>query len=189
MSTKIPFKPYLLRAFHQWLNELGETPQILVDCSVGGVNVPTSYIKDNRIILNISYSAAHNLFISDSEITFGSRFGNNQMQVKVPMEAVLAVYSRESGDSIPFITTKDVKAERVKAENEDSSGNPFPEPQVNPAADPIARNFLHPDSPKMAPEPPPMNQTKPLQGGIKKGELTAVFAKPTRDTSHLRVIK
>lgn len=183
MTDRVPFKPYLLRAFHQWLTEIGETPQILVNCAIAGVNVPVGSIKDGRIILNISYSAAHNLFISDSEITFGSRFGNNQMQVKVPMEAVLLIYSRETGDSVPFISTKDIKSDKGKlADNEDSSANPSPEPQNS------EREYLQPGSPKMNPEHDrPKNQT--LVCGIEKGRMANISAKSTRDTSHLRVIK
>ncbi len=46
---------------HEWMADNGNTPHIVVDVSVDGVTVPDEHVKDGKIILNISDSAAHNL--------------------------------------------------------------------------------------------------------------------------------
>ena len=47
-----PLKPYLVRALHEWIIDNGLTPYLLVDTNYDGVEVPKSYISDDRIILN-----------------------------------------------------------------------------------------------------------------------------------------
>ena len=46
---------------HEWMVDNGHTPHIVVDTSYDGVAVPKEHVKDGKIILNISESAAHNL--------------------------------------------------------------------------------------------------------------------------------
>ena len=47
-------RPYLVRAIHEWICDNGETPVILVDVSHAGVRVPHAFVKDGRIVLNVS---------------------------------------------------------------------------------------------------------------------------------------
>ena len=51
----------------------GHTPHIVVDANVNGVSVPSEHIKDGKIILNISDSAAHNLKLLNHAISFRAR--------------------------------------------------------------------------------------------------------------------
>ena len=46
---------------HEWMSDNGNTPHIVVDAGVDGVSVPREHVKDGKIILNISETAAHNL--------------------------------------------------------------------------------------------------------------------------------
>ena len=56
-----PRRPYLLRALHEWITDSGETPHIVVDAAADGVTVPRQYVKDGKIVLNVSFSATQML--------------------------------------------------------------------------------------------------------------------------------
>jgi stringent starvation protein B len=59
---------------HEWMGDNGHTPHIVVDASIDGVNVPREHIKDGKIILNISDTAAHNLKLTNDGASFRARF-------------------------------------------------------------------------------------------------------------------
>lgn len=100
---------------HEWMADNGHTPHIVVDASVDGVNVPAEHIKDGKIILNISESAAHNLKLSNDAISFRARFGGVPYDVWVPTASVLGVYARETGQGMIFshdsVTSEGVETE------------------------------------------------------------------------------
>lgn len=87
---------------HEWMADNGHTPHIVVDASVDGVSVPREHIKDGKIILNISESAAHNLKLANDALSFRARFGGVPFDVWVPMPSVLGIYARETGQGMIF---------------------------------------------------------------------------------------
>ena len=87
---------------HEWMSDCGHTPHIVVNADCAGIEVPASYIKDGRIILNVSYSAAHNLDLGNDEVTFEARFSGKAFQVRVPMQAILGIYARETEQGMVF---------------------------------------------------------------------------------------
>ncbi|MGI9249242.1 MAG: ClpXP protease specificity-enhancing factor [Woeseiaceae bacterium] len=95
-------RPYLIRAMHEWMGDNSHTPHIVVDASVDGVSVPAEHIKDGKIILNISESAAHNLKLSNDAVSFRARFGGVPFDVWTPMGSVLGIYARETGQGMIF---------------------------------------------------------------------------------------
>jgi len=95
-------RPYLIRAMHEWMADNGHTPHIVVDAAVDGVNVPREHVKDGRIILNISESAAHNLKLTNTAVSFRARFSGVPYDVWVPMKSVLGIYARETGQGMIF---------------------------------------------------------------------------------------
>lgn len=97
-----PRRPYLLRAMHEWISDSGCTPHVVVDATVAGVEVPQQYVKDGKIVLNISGSATAQLVLGNDGISFNGRFGGASMSVRIPVEAVLAVYARETGQGMVF---------------------------------------------------------------------------------------
>lgn len=97
-----PRRPYLLRAIHEWISDSGCTPHIVVDANVAGVEVPRQYVKDGKIVLNVSWSATGQLVLGNDELTFNGRFGGAPMAVRIPVDAVLAVYARETGQGMVF---------------------------------------------------------------------------------------
>ena len=87
---------------HEWMADNGHTPHIVVDASVDGVCVPQEHVKDGKIILNISESAAHNLKLINDSVSFRARFGGVPFDVWVPTSAVLGIYARETGQGMIF---------------------------------------------------------------------------------------
>ena len=62
-----PTRPYLIRALHDWCTDNGFTPYIavFVDASV---QVPTEYVKNGEIVLNVSLNATRNLTVNNELI-------------------------------------------------------------------------------------------------------------------------
>ena len=97
-----PRRPYLLRAMHEWISDSECTPHIVVDAAAAGVEVPRQYVRDGKIVLNVSWSATAQLELGNAELSFSGRFGGVSMTVRVPVEAVLAIYARETGQGLVF---------------------------------------------------------------------------------------
>lgn len=95
-------RPYLLRAMHEWMLDNGQTPHIVVDATVPGVEVPPQHVKDGKIILNISMSAASGLVIGNDRVAFRARFGGASHDIVVPAGAVIGIYARETGEGMIF---------------------------------------------------------------------------------------
>ena len=87
---------------HEWMGDNQNTPHIVVDAAIDGVTVPAEHIKDGKIILNISESAAHNLKMTNDAVSFRARFGGVPFDVWVPMRSVLGIYARETGQGMIF---------------------------------------------------------------------------------------
>lgn len=97
-----PKRPYLLRAFYEWIVDNNMTPHVLVDARSPQVSVPRQFVKDGSIVLNVSMTAAHNLMMKDNEVTFSARFNGKAFSIYLPMWSVMAIYSRETQEGISF---------------------------------------------------------------------------------------
>lgn len=95
-------RPYLLRAMHEWISDSGHTPHVIVDALRPGVEVPSAYIKDGKIVLNLSMTATQRLQLKNEWIEFDARFAGVVHHVHVPMQAVLGIYARETGEGMIF---------------------------------------------------------------------------------------
>ena len=101
---------------HEWMGDNGHTPHIVVDASVDGVNVPREHVKDGKIILNISETAAHNLKLCNDSVSFRARFSGVPFDVWVPMQSVLGIYARETGQGMIFSHDSDAGEQKVREE-------------------------------------------------------------------------
>ena len=108
---------------HEWMLDCGYTPHLIVDTECKGVQVPVAYVKDNRIVLNVSMTATQHLALTNQQISFDARFGGVVHHVAVPVNAVLGIYARETGEGMVF------------DEVEPEGSPPTTEP---PATDPVA---------------------------------------------------
>lgn len=102
LTEMTPSRPYLLRAVYDWVVDNGFTPQVLVNAEADGVAVPGQYVKDGRIVLNVSASAVRNLVMGNETLSFSARFAGSPFQVSVPVSAVLAIVARENGAGMSF---------------------------------------------------------------------------------------
>lgn len=101
MTTATSTKPYLIRAIYEWCADSGYTPYLAVQ--VGDyTQVPLSYVKDGRIVLNIGADAVKNLQIGNEDITCGGRFGGVPHQLIVPVSAVIGIFAKENGRGLVF---------------------------------------------------------------------------------------
>lgn len=74
MKALTPNRPYLLRAYYDWLMDNQLTPHVVVDAFVKGTQVPQQYVKDGQIVLNIAAGAVGNLQIGNEFVEFNARF-------------------------------------------------------------------------------------------------------------------
>jgi stringent starvation protein B len=94
-------RPYLIRALYEWCTDNGMTPYVAVSVD-GSVQVPREYVKNNEIVLNISFDATSSLKLGNDFIEFKARFAGSSRDIMVPMGRVIAIYARENGQGMAF---------------------------------------------------------------------------------------
>jgi len=92
-----PSRPYLVRAVREWIIDNAMTPQVVVDATLEGVEVPRQHVRDGVIVLNVSDAAVTNLSLGNEFIEFDARFGGKSFRVSLPVKSVAAVVARENG--------------------------------------------------------------------------------------------
>ncbi len=102
MSKARSRRPYLIRAIYDWATDQQLTPHVLVAADYPGVVVPTQYIQDGRITLNISPSAVQNFDVLPDMLWFSARFSGRAFDVQIPHGSVLAIFARENGEGLVF---------------------------------------------------------------------------------------
>jgi len=153
------YRSYLMRALYEWIADNDMTPHILVDAGVPGVRVPKHVISDGKVVLNIAERAVARLQMDNECIRFSARFGGAGHQVTIPINAILAIYARETGQGMALPADANPPAETV----------PAPAPQQ-----PIGPTLV-----KAAPAPePPADDTPP-----------PARPSPPRGRAHLKVVK
>ena len=92
-----PSRPYLLRAFYDWLLDNDMTPHLLVNTTLPHVRVPMQFARDGQIVLNIAPQAVMAFTMDKEALSFSARFGGVPFQVYIPMAAIIAIHARENG--------------------------------------------------------------------------------------------
>jgi stringent starvation protein B len=95
-------RPYLLRAFYQWIIDSTCTPILVVDATNPRCKVPRDYVDGGEIIFNVSPDAVRDFKIGSELITFKASFSGVIHLISVPLGAALAVYAEENGEGIFF---------------------------------------------------------------------------------------
>jgi len=122
-------RPYLIRALYEWCTDNGLTPYVAVRVD-DTVRVPREYVKDGEIVLNISMDATSALKLGNDYIEFKARFAGVARDIMVPLNRVMAIYARESGQGMAFPLDEDeptpmtdeVGAVGAPAESEPAAG-------------------------------------------------------------------
>ena len=105
-----PTRPYLLRAFFEWIVDNDMTPYLLAEVD-DTVVVPPQYVEHGRIILNIAPEAVIDLALENDFISFNAQFMQLPFDVYIPIEAVKAIYAKETGRGM-FFRPEDMEGER-----------------------------------------------------------------------------
>ena len=102
-------KPYLVRAICEWCADNGLTPYLAVKVNAQ-TRVPTAFVKNGEIVLNISNSATRKLTIDNDCVQFSARFSGSSQEVAVPMSAVSGIFAKETGYGFAFTLPQDPAA-------------------------------------------------------------------------------
>jgi stringent starvation protein B len=95
-------RPYLIRAFYEWIVDSDCTPHIVVNAEAKDVMVPRDFVEGGQIVLNISMPAVQDLALNNDAVSFKARFSGVPHEVYVPINAVMAIYARENGRGMVF---------------------------------------------------------------------------------------
>lgn len=98
----MPRRPYLLRAFYEWIVDNELTPHLVVDATMNGVRVPEDFVQDGQIVLNVAPHSVGNLEMGNEAVTFNARFGGRPHSLILPLYAIQAIYARENGAGTMF---------------------------------------------------------------------------------------
>lgn len=93
-------RPYLLRAFYQWIIDNDLTPILVIDAKHPRCKIPQEYVEDGEIVFNISTSAIRDLDISNEMVSFKASFSGVIHIISAPTSSVLAIYAEENGEGI-----------------------------------------------------------------------------------------
>lgn len=134
------WRPYLLRALYDWIQDNDLTPHIVVDARQAGVKVPRQAVQpDGRVTLNIADRAVANLVLGDADILFDARFGGVSQAIRVPVSAVQVIYARENGqgmglpdDPMPAAQAQDPASGAGEQADGDGPGDDTPQPPRPP---------------------------------------------------------
>jgi stringent starvation protein B len=131
--NEIATKPYLLRALYEWCVDNGYTPHVAVKVD-SRTQVPSEYVKNGEITLNVSPSAVHKLQLGNELIEFSARFAGVARQISVPVANVYAVYARETGHGMTFDVDAAKSPTQAVAESEVPAPGEAPGALPAPAA-------------------------------------------------------
>jgi len=133
-------RPYLIRALHDWCTDNGFTPYLAVYVD-RSVQVPQEYVKNNEIVLNVSFEATSQLQLGNDYIEFKARFGGMARDICVPVDHVIAIYARENGQGMAFPVPTSLGGEGVDSPSspDDEMGDGEALPASLPADHPVER--------------------------------------------------
>ncbi|NNJ64435.1 MAG: ClpXP protease specificity-enhancing factor [Xanthomonadales bacterium] len=121
-------RPYLLRALYDWIGDNQMTPHILVDAAAEGVDVPDQAVQKGKVILNIDEAAVNDLVLGNDWLSFRARFSGTPYDVSVPVDAVLAIYSKENGQGMMF--AQDDESDPPEGPDSDGPSRPQKRPHL-----------------------------------------------------------
>jgi stringent starvation protein B len=90
-----PINSHLVLAAINWVNHNNCEPYIVADATHPNIEIPTAYIKNNQIVLNVGGEAiGHALVIDETGVRFSARFNGKETFIYLPLASVLAVFPK-----------------------------------------------------------------------------------------------
>jgi len=105
-------KPYLMRAFYDWIIDSACTPILVLDATNPRCKVPADFIEGNEIVFNVSPIAIRDFKISNDAVEFKASFNGVIHIISAPIKAVLAIYAEENGEGL-FFDAEDDEADGI----------------------------------------------------------------------------
>ncbi len=106
MAKSASTKPYLVRAIYEWCVAEQFTPYLLVKADQNTL-APRAFIKDGKILLNLSPESIKDLLMGDEAITFTARFNGAPENLYLPISAIEGIYAKENGEGLFFEVKED----------------------------------------------------------------------------------
>jgi stringent starvation protein B len=100
-------RPYLVRAFYEWIVDNGCTPYIVVAVNRDDVKVPMKFVQNDEIVLDINPEAVLELKLGNRRITFNASFGGEEQWLNIPLACLKAIYAKENGQGMMFSDDED----------------------------------------------------------------------------------
>lgn len=119
-------RPYLLRAFYEWIVDNNCTPYLLVNAEMENVEVPRQFVNDGKIVLNIAPMAVRDLELGNEWVSFSARFSGTPHHIMVPISATLAIYAKENGQGMIFQPEQPQNLSAPENDGPDNDGAPPP---------------------------------------------------------------
>jgi len=105
-------KPYLLRAFYQWIVDNQCIPLVTINANDPRCLVPKEYIdEDGEITLNVSPDAVRDFKITNKHLEFQASFSSISHFVSAPIGAIRSIYAQENSEGMYFDTEGEGDAE------------------------------------------------------------------------------
>jgi stringent starvation protein B len=95
-------RPYLLRAFHQWIIDSSCTPILVINARHPRCKIPQDYAEGGEIVFNISPMAVRDLTITNELIEFKASFSGVIHIISAPIKSILSIYAEENGEGLFF---------------------------------------------------------------------------------------
>jgi len=116
-------KPYLIRAFYDWIMDSQGIPHMLIDTQKSGTFLPDQPEDGESIVLDISPEAVRDLVVGDEAVDFRTRFGGEIRHIVVPISAILAIYNEEGVGTFFDCSPEDIWETNAPEDSQDSARN------------------------------------------------------------------
>jgi stringent starvation protein B len=178
-------RPYLIRALHDWCTDNGFTPYLAVYVD-RSVQVPQEYVKNNEIVLNVSFEATSQLQLGNEFIEFKARFGGMARDISVPVDHVIAIYARENGQGMAFPVPTSLGGDGIDSP---SSPDDLGEPALALATPADAAGVRSPHSPASSSGIPGSSGLRLARAGKSAGKEGPTAVVKDRLTSAVRAVE
>ncbi|MBM4222399.1 MAG: hypothetical protein FJ161_01145 [Gammaproteobacteria bacterium] len=106
-SDMLSLRPYIIRAFYQWICDSEMTPFLVINTDVDMVEAPKHLSMQGHLTLDISPDAVDDLEIQRTKVTFIAYFDSGSEKISIPMRAIVAIFASENEEGIAFAHNSD----------------------------------------------------------------------------------
>lgn len=98
----IDIRPYMIRAWRDWILDNKLTPYIVVNCDFEGVQIPKNLKKQKNLTLNVSDGATKNFELNQESLSFKARFNEVLEVIHLPVLSIIGIYALENNHGMWF---------------------------------------------------------------------------------------